>query len=123
MKTNYRIENIEDTYGCTEYFLTYLLITTRFFGLIKTENWVTIPIATDARAVGAEPLIRQDCVCQTTIGELKEFTLNYPDVNGYLNDVYIPKMNELIDKWAEIKADDEDAFDNLLESKGFAFLN
>jgi len=123
MKTQYRIENIEDAYGSIEYFLTYLLITKRFFGLVTNEHWVTIPLATDGRAVGAEPLIRKDCICESTIGVLKQFTTNYPDVNTYLNDEYIPKMNELIDKWAEIKADDEDTFDNLLEAKGFAFIS
>ena len=121
--TNYRIENIEDSYGSIEYYLTYLLVTTKFFGLIKHEHWVTIPIATDARALGGEPLIRQDCVCQTTIGGLKDFTKRFPNVNTYLNNEYIPKMNNLIDKWAEIKAEDEDEFDSILEAKGFAFIN
>ena len=121
--TKYRIENIEDSFGSIEYYLTYLLVTSRFFGLIKNEHWVTIPVATDARALGGEPLIRQDCVCLTTIGALKDFTTKYPDVNTYLHDVYVPNMNQLIDKWAEIKAEDEDVFDSILEAKGFAFIN
>jgi hypothetical protein len=123
MDTLYRIENIEDSFGCIEYYLTYLLITTRFFGLVKNENWVTIPIATDARALGVDPMIRKDCVCQSTIGELKKFTIQYPDVNVYLNDVYIPILNQLVNKWVEVKAEDEDAFDTMLESKGYAFIN
>jgi hypothetical protein len=123
MKTKYRIECVKDSYGCVEYFLTYLLVVKRFFGLFKHEQWVTIPIATNARALGIEPMIRTDCLCGTTYGELKSFIKEYPDVNIYLENEFIPKMNELIDKWSELKAMDEDAYDEKLENMGFSYIN
>lgn len=116
--TQYRFDHYEDEYGTPHYFLVYLSHKTWLFGLMSKSKWKAVPVATNRRALGCETTIEGDCVNGNTIGEMKKFVDEYPDVYKYYFTKYIPKMNELIDKWVNIKATDEDEFDREVDALG-----
>ena len=118
MKTIYRIENISDEFSRNKYYLTYLVTKYWLFGLFSKDYWITVPIPTDGRALGCKPTIEKDCLITPNYIELKDFVLEYPNIEPYMLNDYLPKLDELVNKWAEMKANDEDEFDEVISTMG-----
>ena len=118
MRTIYRVENIVDEYGYNKYYLTYLVTKFWLFGLFSKDYWVSVPLPTDARALGCVLSIQKDSLATPNYIDLTTFVKSYPNIEVYMLNEYLPKLEQLVDKWAEMKATDEDEFNEVVSTMG-----
>ena len=118
MKTQYRIDHYKDEYNREQYYLVYLLEERFFFGLLKKSRWVVIPKATNKRALGLETTILDDCINGSVFSEITNFAKRFPYIEDYFINEYKPELTRLINKWVNLKARDEDIYNDELEAIG-----